>query len=85
MKITITDDTKSISIERTAKCKLSRVVDDFMRLLLAFGFSQKDIKETIQNKSAYAEDLEQQISELKSELSKYKKQKDQVFMLFEKE
>lgn len=81
MKITIHDDTKSISIERKSKCKLHRIIDDFTRLLLAFGFSQKDIKETIQRKSSYVEDLEHRIFQLEIELHNCKKQKDQSFRL----
>ena len=79
MRITITDNTKSISIERRKKQTLVKMVNDFLRLLKAYGFTNKEILKVIKKKDKYVTKLEKRIQELETKLYK----KDIVFQLHE--
>ena len=83
MKLTISDNNKNIAIERASKTSLSTIVNDFIRLLTAYGFSNKEILKVIKKRDKYVNDLEEYIYDLEATVAHYKKHKDSVFKLHE--
>jgi len=81
MKIIIEDENKTICIKRNKKVPLSRIMDDFFRLLLSLGYTRKEIIKIIHRKDSYVNGLEEEIIDLEKSLEKEVQKKDYVFRL----